>query len=125
MNFTHVYHIDDDPDDTEFFFSAAMEASEKVNIEIFFDSSKALKNLAALSVLPDAVFLDLNMPVLDGFDFLRELKKNAHLKSLPVIILSTASHPDAVSKCKMLGAAGFITKPSNFYSLVDILKAYL
>lgn len=125
MNFEHIYHIDDDQDDTEFFFAAAMEASGNVNVEIFFDSSKALKILRTLSVLPDAVFLDLNMPVLDGFNFLKELKKNADLKSLPVIILSTTSHPDAIRTCKMLGAAGFITKPSDFYNLVDILKTYL
>ncbi|PIF34448.1 response regulator receiver domain-containing protein [Flavobacterium sp. 9] len=127
MKFKYIFHIDDDQDDTEFFFSAALEASHGVNVEIFFDSRKALEKLLDMdvNVMPDAIFLDLNMPVLSGFEFLKEIKCHSSLKMIQVIILSTSSQQESKETAKKLGADGFITKPSNFYELVSILKSYL
>lgn len=125
MKFKTIFHIDDDTDDTELFFSAALEASKNVAVEIFLDSQKALQNLVEISTLPDAIFLDLNMPIMDGFQFLRKVKSNEGLKSIPIIILSTSSQQETIDAAKKFGAAGFITKPSNYYHLVDILKTYL
>lgn len=125
MKFRTIFHIDDDQDDTELFFLAAMEAAENVAVEVFFDSRKALEKLISSTVFPDAIFLDLNMPVMDGFEFLQEIKSHEDLKFIPVIILSTSSQQHTREAAIKLGAQGFITKPSNYYQLVDILKSYL
>jgi CheY-like chemotaxis protein len=126
MKFKNIFHIDDDHDDTELFFSAALEASNgNVTVEVYFDSHRALQKLADLAVPPDAIFLDLNMPVMDGFQFLREIKSNSSLQGISIIILSTSSQQQTIEAAKKLGADGFITKPSNYYHLVDILKNYL
>lgn len=125
MKFKNIFHIDNDPEDTEFFFAAAMEACSNVSVAVFFDARKALETLANIPEIPDAIFLDLNMPILDGLGFLKEIKCIPHLKSIPVIILSTSSLQDTIDAAKKMGAHGFITKPSDYYQLVDILKSYL
>lgn len=84
-----------------------------------------MEKLSEISIIPDAIFLDLNMPIMDGFQFLREIKSLSALQSIPVIILSTSSQQETVDAAKKMGAQGFITKPSDYYQLVDILKSYL
>ena len=125
MKFKNIFHIDNDPDDTEFFFVAALEACSTVSVDVFFDARRALEKLSEISIIPDAIFLDLNMPIMDGFQFLREIKSLSALQSIPVIILSTSSQQETVDAAKKMGAQGFITKPSDYYQLVDILKSYL
>ena len=125
MKFKNIFHIDNDPDDTEFFFAAALDACSSVSVEIFFDAQRALERLGDIQIIPDAIFLDLNMPIMDGFEFLNKIKNQSVLQSIPVIILSTTSLQETIDAAKKKGAAGFITKPSDYYQLVDILKTYL
>lgn len=125
MRYQNIFHIDDDEDDAEIFLSAALEASDQVTVEAFYDARIALERLAILPALPDAIFLDLNMPIMDGFQFLKELRGRTALKAIPVIILSTSSHQDTIEATKELGADGFITKPSDYNQLVTILRSYL
>jgi len=125
MRYQNIFHIDDDEDDAEIFLSAALEASNAVTIEGFYDARKALDKLVGLQILPDAIFLDLNMPIMDGFEFLRELRSSTAFQNIPVIILSTSSHQDTIDATKKLGADGFITKPSDYNQLVTILRSYL
>ncbi|TDW46652.1 response regulator receiver domain-containing protein [Flavobacterium sp. 270] len=125
MKFKNIFHIDNDPDDTEFFFAAALEACSNVSVDVFFDARRALEKLSDMSIIPDAIFLDLNMPMMDGFQFLKEIKCLSGAQSIPIIILSTSSQPETIDAAKKMGAEGFITKPSDYYQLVDILKSYL
>lgn len=125
MKFKNIFHIDNDPDDTEFFFAAALEAGGNVSVDIFFDAPRALEKLTDMPMLPDAIFLDLNMPVMDGFEFLKQIKSLSVLECIPVIILSTSSQQHTIEAAKKMGAEGFITKPSDYYQLVNILKSYL
>jgi len=125
MRYQHIFHIDDDEDDAEIFLSAALEVSDKVSVEGFYDARTALEKLTGLEALPDAIFLDLNMPIMDGFEFLRQVQNSTALQNVPVIILSTSSHQDTIDKTTRLGADGFITKPSDYNALVTILRPYL
>ncbi|GGF29513.1 response regulator [Flavobacterium limi] len=126
MKYQYLFHIDDDEDDSEIFATAASEVSKTASIESFNDAHQALQKMElSPSSLPDVVFLDLNMPIMDGFQFLKEIKTKPHLKNIPVIILSTSSSRETIDKAKKMGAEGFITKPSDFNILVDILKSYL
>lgn len=125
MRYQHIFHIDDDEDDAEIFLSAALEVSEEVSVEGFYDARRALEMLIGLEVLPDAIFLDLNMPIMDGFEFLREVRSSTAFQNIPVIILSTSSHQDTIDTTTRLGADGFITKPSDYNALVTILRSYL
>jgi CheY-like chemotaxis protein len=117
--------IDDDFDDQEI-FSLALE---KVDSSFTFISansgSEALQMLGnrQLSV-PDFIFLDLNMPRMNGKECLKEIKKFEHLKDIPVVIYSTSSMRNDIAETSSLGAADFITKPFNMVDLVDALTRF-
>lgn len=72
--------------------------------------------------LPEVILLDINMPKKNGLDCLVEIRKHeGDLKEVPVIILSTSSHPANIEKAKELGASFYAVKPNRF----DILKSFL
>ena len=71
------------------------------------------------------IFLDLNMPVKNGYQVLKEIMESEKIKDLLVIIFSTSNHDSAVQMARKLGARLFIPKPSSFYSLTIILKYVL
>jgi CheY-like chemotaxis protein len=76
---------------------------------------------------PDVILLDLNMPRKDGREALAEIKRDASLRRIPVVILTTSKAIEDVSKGYDLGASGFITKPVSYEGLVDaarILRKY-
>ena len=125
MNYRNVLLIDDDEDDHEIFLSAVKVMERQVNCTLSYDATEALAKLLSKEIVPDVIFLDLNMPVMSGQQFLVEIKKNAALKDIPVIIFSTSSHFNTIQQMKELGAQQFITKPDKYEDLVNILKPIL
>lgn len=125
MPFQTLLLIDDDEDDQEIFITAAGEVSSGVSCMAFHDAREALDKLSRREIDPDIIFLDLNMPIMDGHQFLAEIKKNPALKNIPIIIFSTSSHPNTIQTVKALGAHDFITKPGLYDELVNILRPIL
>jgi CheY-like chemotaxis protein len=72
--------------------------------------------------LPDVLFLDLNMPRKNGFECLTEIKQNATLKNLPVVIFSTSSAHDEMTTLFKTGADVYIRKPRDLEQLVRIIR---
>lgn len=64
--------------------------------------------------LPDLILLDLNMPKMDGIEFLKKLKSTEALKFIPIIVLSTSNNYNDVKKCYEIGASGYMIKPLHF-----------
>jgi CheY-like chemotaxis protein len=122
MGYKKILLIDDDEDDQEIFLTAVEELSATVECIAMSDASQALAQLASKDLEPEVIFIDLNMPVMNGQQFLIEIKKKEELRSIPVIIFSTSSHPATIELTKEFGAHDFITKPDNFDRLVTILK---
>lgn len=81
--------IDDDSDDQEIFVSAAAEVNSGTACQVISDAQDALSFLKQTTDLPDLIFLDINMPKMNGFEFLVELKKEKRLQGIPVIFYST------------------------------------
>jgi CheY-like chemotaxis protein len=125
MSYHNLLLIDDDEDDQHIFMTAAAEVSSKVNCIAFYDAREALEKLSLQEVTPDVIFLDLNMPIMNGEQFLTEIKRHKDLKHIPVIIFSTSSNQNTIKSVKELGATSFITKPSLYDELVDVLKPLL
>ena len=71
---------------------------------------------------PGLILLDLNMPRKDGREALREIKGDPHLRSIPVVILTTSSEEEDILKTYDLGANSFVTKPVGFDSLVQLVS---
>lgn len=75
---------------------------------------------------PDLILLDLIMPVKDGFTTLKELKADANLKSIKVVILSNLSQAEDKTKAKQLGAEEFVTKANvSIQEMVEMVKKYV
>ena len=121
-----LYLIDDDTDDLDFFCEAVSTIDEKIICFKSSDSASALKAFQNHDVpLPDLIFLDLNMPLIDGRTFLTELKKLGAYADVPVIIYSTSTGQRDVEETRLLGAADFLTKPCSQENLVNQLQQIL
>jgi len=125
MKYKDILLIDDDEDDCEIFLFAIQKVSGERNYTTRNHAAKALQQLETNQLQPDLIFLDLNMPVMNGVQLLSEIKKNARLKEIPVIILTTSSQPELVDQTKALGAHDFVTKPSDFADFVKIFESIL
>lgn len=118
--------IDDDRDDAELFKEALSEINSSIGFEHYDDSKLVLQNLLEKqSNLPDLIFLDINMPIISGWQCLAEFKKWEHLKDIPVIMFTTSSQPKEREMAKELGAAGFVTKPNEYKTLKELLTSVL
>jgi len=113
--------IDDDTDDTFLFNEVLQQVDPTVVFLSAANGQEALDTLRSAAMLPDVIFLDLNMPRMDGRQCLSALKRDHQLKHIPVIIYTTSSHPLDVEQTLQNGAACFITKPTDTRALINIL----
>ena len=117
---------DDDMDDCIFFQEALEELPYTTELTTVKDGVELMQLLTEKSdTLPDALYLDLNMPRKTGFECLIEIKQNDKLKRLPVIIFSTSFNPEAVKRLHEQGANYYIRKPSDFSDLKKIISLSL
>lgn len=98
-------------------------AIDRLALEIVLLEAKngeeALNLLSDHQDLPDLIFLDLNMPKINGLEFLKALKSDEILRYLPTVILTTSSNRNDVLECYKLGVAGYILKPLKYEQYVD------
>ena len=104
----NIFLIDDDTDDQDFFVKAISGLKNISLSGVTNNGSEALKTLNNSTLLPDFIFLDFNMPLMNGMECLREIKKNPRTKDIPVFMLSSAFEQAKLSR--ELGAKGFIKK---------------
>jgi DNA-binding response OmpR family regulator len=118
--------IDDDPEDQEVFCDAVNEVDESIKCLTAKDSKQAMDMLTnELIVLPDCIFLDYNMPIVNGRQLLISLKTTARLKDIPVIIYSTGISPNDEVELKKIGASEIFVKPPRFNDLVSKIRDVL
>ena len=123
MKYKNVLHIDDDQDDLEIFSTTIDEFKPKVNCISLTCAATALKKLVARELSPEVIFVDLNMPGMDGFEFLSEIKKLPDLE-IPIVVLSTCSQKETIDSVKKLGANDYLTKPSSIKQFVKLLTPF-
>ncbi len=73
----------------------------------------------------DLIISDIIMPVMDGYEFVKRIKKEDSLKDIPVIILTTESYKDTKKEFKKLGISDYIVKPVDSDILLEIVDKYL
>jgi CheY-like chemotaxis protein len=114
---------DDDPDDQELFIEALHSIDKDCNCITAFDGQDAVVKLKQhIDALPDFIFLDLNMPKLNGKECLAEIKKDANFNNIPVIIYSTSTAQKEIDETIKMGAAFFLQKPNRFEDLSRALS---
>lgn len=125
MMYSNILLIDDDSDDHEFFQEALKQISDQLIYNSADNGKKALDLIEEKKVNPDLIFLDWNMPIMNGQQFLEERMRRDILGQTPIIIFSTSSHLSTIELSQKLGAHRFITKPNNFPELVSILSSII
>lgn len=89
------------------------------------NGEEALKILEKKEDLPDIILLDLNMPKINGIEFLTILKNDDVLKYIPTIILTTSSNQRDLLECFKIGIAGYILKPLKYEDYVVKIEKLL
>jgi CheY-like chemotaxis protein len=121
-----VFLADDDVDDCLLFEDALREIPISTRLTIAHDGVELMQMLSdAPEDLPDTLFLDLNMPLKNGFQCLAEIKRSEKLKLIEVIILSTSFNRDDAYRLFNAGASHCILKPNDFNMLKGLLLQLL
>jgi CheY-like chemotaxis protein len=117
--------VDDDPDDRAFFCEALSEVDSSIECISVKGGEEALQHLEKYEGVPDYIFLDLNMPRMDGKQCLKHIKSNSNLSSIPVIIYTTSKSQEDIEEMKGMGAVYFLTKPNKFSDLKKAIREIL
>jgi CheY-like chemotaxis protein len=123
---SYVLVVDDDNDDRDLFCEALNHVNPFITCIIARDGEEALYGLKLNHFpKPALIFLDINMPRVNGIQCLTELKKDIALRSIPVVICTTSKSNEEKELTAKLGAAKFITKPTSFKEFCMELKSIL
>jgi CheY-like chemotaxis protein len=118
--------IDDDVEDQEIFIEALKEVDASIQCNAALSGENAFSGFESeSSVMPDLIFLDMNMPKLNGKQVLKEIKKHHRFAQVPVIMYSTSFAPRDIDEIRQLGAVHHLLKPSRFDDLCNALKQLL
>jgi DNA-binding response OmpR family regulator len=122
----HIMIIDDDTDDISVFMEALKTIDPTHVCESACNGEQALKMLRIPGCrIPDFLFLDLNMPKVNGKECLRELKKMSWVQDKPIAIYSTSKNWSDMVDTRELGANYFITKPQNFGTICNAISSVI
>jgi CheY-like chemotaxis protein len=113
--------VEDDADDQLIFLEAIHKIHPSINCEIAGNGADALEKISKPPSY-DIIFLDLNMPVMDGLTFLRKYKESAYT-DIPIVVLTTSRNPADIKRSKSLGAAKYCVKPASYNALFEQLKS--
>jgi len=129
----NILLVEDNPDHIELITSELEESRWIKGIRVTKDGQETLTFLHQLTktrhkkkvTCPSLILLDLNIPKINGFTILQELKSDPHLKSIPVLILTTSTSQEDIEKARELGANGYLVK--SFYppTLVEKVRKAL
>ena len=126
LNNLIVFLAEDDEDDRWLFEQALADLKIKTELSMFKNGKEMMDYLKkADTITPHIVFLDLNMPIKNGMECLKEMKEDENLKKIPVAIYSTSSSEKDIENTFISGANIYINKPNNFSALKKVVEKVL
>lgn len=120
-----VFIIDDDADDREIFTDVLKDIDGAFEVWQSESADDAMLRMRLSRNLPHYIFLDLNMPKVNGLECLKAFKENSNLSPIPVFLYSTTVKARDVEQARSLGASGIISKTSNIKALRKALAKLL
>ena len=120
--------VEDNPGDRRLTVEALKEAkirNELYEVENGVEAMAFLRKEGKYGAVPrpDLILLDLNLPKMDGREVLREIKEDVHLKSIPVVILTTSEAEEDIIKTYESHANCYITKPVDLDQFIKVVKS--
>jgi len=118
--------VEDNPADVRLTMEAMRECGFDTRVHVAENGVEAMRFLRregdfSSAPVPDLVILDLNLPVKNGSEVLAEVKGDARLRKIPVIVLSTSSSPEDIERSYDLHANCYICKPSGFDEYLEVV----
>src|SRR5436190_4046279 len=114
---------DDDKDDQELFSDALEETQIPSELHTVNNGKELMENLHdASEPNPDLIVLDMNMPLKDGRECLKEIKSDPELCEIPTVMYTTSNNEHDIQETYDSGANLFVQKPTIFSKLVSIIK---
>ncbi|SHJ11243.1 response regulator [Flavobacterium terrae] len=121
--YIHIVLADDDEDDRLFFTDAFSELKMSTKVQTYNDGVALMDYLNQEdAILPNVLFLDLNMPRKSGIECLQEIKSNSKFDNIAIAIYSTSSSEEHIEETFVLGANIYIKKPNDFNALKKVLS---
>lgn len=116
-----LLYIDDDKDDRDLFKEICEELQPGIECVLVEDGPSAFEVLKQNGP-PACIYVDMNMPLMNGLEILQNLKKDPAMSPVPVIILSTSRTSSIEEKTKQAGATDYLLKPTDYKGFIDLLK---
>ena len=121
--YIHIILADDDEDDRLFFSDAFEELKISTKVQTYNDGAELMEYLNGEdAILPEILFLDLNMPKKNGIECLNEIKENEKFSDIAIAIYSTSSSEEHIEETFVNGANIYIKKPNDFETLKKVLS---
>jgi CheY-like chemotaxis protein len=120
-----LFLVDDDQDDREIFQEALSKCNPSIELKFARDGFEALELLAKYEKSPDVIFLDYNMPRMNGLECLKELKSKPKTKIIPTVMYTTSGDREQEKTILRLGADYYMRKTNSFKQLCDELDRVL
>ncbi|WP_128544445.1 response regulator [Larkinella soli] len=119
-----VYVVEDDAEDRFLLQLAFQRCNPNHRLSYFGHGEELLSHLEGLAEaqLPALIILDLNMPIMDGYETLEWLRRTQKYRVIPVLTYTTSENPDDVETIYRLGTNAFLTKPAQFSTLVTMVE---
>nr|WP_322624111.1 response regulator [uncultured Flavobacterium sp.] len=121
----NIYLAEDDIDDVDFFKEALRDICPNCTLNVSGNGEELLHALNAGTPTPDIIFIDINMPRMDGIQALVSMRSSGMLENTPIIIYSTSTNDDYIQKAYDNGASHYFTKPSSFTLLTEKIRGFL
>ncbi|MDY7225763.1 response regulator [Hyalangium rubrum] len=120
--------VEDNPGDVRLTIEALKEGKVRNNLSVAKDGVEALAFLRkegsfAHSTRPDLILLDLNLPRKDGREVLAEIKEDAVLRRIPVVVLTTSKAEEDILRTYDLHANCYITKPVDLEQFISVVRS--
>jgi CheY-like chemotaxis protein len=120
-----VLIVDDNPNDVVIAKMVLTRIDHDMKVEAAFGGEDALERLRSGDVLPSLILLDLKMPGMSGFDFLRKLRADERIKHIPVIVVSSSSLQADEKGSYSAGADGFLHKAFDMDKFSNDMKSFV
>lgn len=121
----NILFIDDDIIEVMKFKRVVLKLNLNHNLIIANNGKEALLVLKNKDLIPDMILLDLNMPEINGIEFLKKVKKDDSLKRIPLVVLTTSNDTNDISECYEIGVSGYILKPLKYQDYLTIIERTL
>jgi CheY-like chemotaxis protein len=112
-------------DDTKLFLKLEKEYLKQSSVAVLTAENGRQALEIARQDRPDLIFMDLNMPEMDGARCCEAIKADPELRSIPVILVTTAGMDESIDRCKQAGCDGFLTKPIDRKVFLDLGRKFL